>query len=182
EKASFHGQDFAQFREWDYQSQLEWFLPEKYENHAIFQKFVMDLNKFYLKNSPLWENDDSWKGFSWISNDDYKQSVIAFRRIDDSRDELITVCNFVPVVRNDYKIGVPEKGTYYEVFNSSSEKYGGDEISNKSVKSIRFPIHGFENAISLNIPPLSVIFLKKRKTLKTAADISRQKNKPSVQQ
>ncbi len=163
-KLLFMGQEFAQFREWDYEKQLEWFLPEKHDNHRLFKEFVRDLNKFYLKSSPLWENDDSWKGFSWISNDDYRQSVIAFRRIDDNDNELICVCNFVPVARNDYKIGVPEKGTYYEVFNSSSGKYGGDEISNGSVKTLKFPLHGFDNAISLNIPPLSVIFLKKRKS------------------
>jgi len=163
-KLMFMGQEFAQFREWDFENQLEWFLVEKYENHKNFQEFVKALNIFYKNSSPLWQNDDSWEGFKWVSHNDYKQSIIAFRRIDDEQNELITVCNFVPVGRNNYKIGVPEKGTYIEAFNSTWAKFGGNEITNKSVKSEEYSMHDYDNSISINIPPLSVLFFKKRKS------------------
>lgn len=162
-KLIFMGQEFAQFVEWNYKTQLEWFLVDKFDNHRNFQNFVRDINRFYKNNPPLWQCDDSWEGFTWISSDDYKQSIIAFRRVDDDKNEIIVVCNFVPVARSDYRIGVPQKGTYYEVFNSSSAKYGGSEVSGKSFKSQIIPMHGYDNSISMSIPPLSVVYLKKRK-------------------
>lgn len=94
-KLLFMGQEFGQMKEWDYKSQLDWNLMD-FESHRDLLSFSEKLNKFYVENSPLWQDDDSWSGFSWISNDDYKQSVIAFRRIDDNGDEIIAVCNFVP--------------------------------------------------------------------------------------
>ncbi len=174
-KLMFMGQEIAQFREWDYENSLEWFLPEKYENHAMYQSFVKDLNKFYLKNAPLWQNDDSWEGFQWISNDDYKQSIIAFRRIDDEQNELITVCNFVPVSREEYRIGVPEKGTYYEVLNSTDSKYGGENMLNTPMKAQSIPMHGYDYSISIKIPALSAIYIKKRKTAKKTTKSKSQK-------
>lgn len=163
-KLLFMGQEFAQFREWDFENSLEWFMIEEYENHRIFQSFVKDLNNFYLKNSSLWQNDDSWDGFQWISHDDYKQSIIAFRRIDDDKNELIAVCNFVPVAREEYRIGVPEMGTYYEAFSSNSEKYGGEGTVNNSIKAEPVPMHGYDYSIKIKIPALSTFFIKKRKT------------------
>ena len=163
-KLMFMGQEIAQFREWDYENSLEWFLVDEFDNHKNFQQFVKALNSFYVKNSPLWQNDDSWEGFQWISHNDYKQSIIAFRRIDDDKNELISICNFVPVTRDDYRIGVPEKGTYYEVFNSTSEKYGGEGITNGNMKAEFIPMHGYDYSISVKIPALSSMFIKKRKT------------------
>ena len=119
-KMLFMGCEFAQFKEWDYKSGLEWFMVDEFENHRNFQTFVKNLNKFYLDNPPMWTEDYSWDGFKWISADDYKQSIIVFRRVDDSGKEVIAVCNFVPVERKGYRFGVPYKGTYTEVFNSSS--------------------------------------------------------------
>lgn len=158
-KLLFMGQEFAQMKEWDFQSQLDWSLMD-FESHRNMLKFSEKLNKFYLENSPLWENDDNWDGFHWISNDDYKQSVIAFRRIDDKGEEIIAVCNFVPVERKDYKIGVPQKGRYKVVFNSDSKDFGGSGITGNYVKTDYYLMHGFENSLSLNLAPLSVIYLK----------------------
>lgn len=158
-KLLFMGQEFAQIEEWNYKTQLDWSVLEK-EEHKIMKKFVCDLNKFYLNNSPLWQNDDSWNGFAWISHDDYKQSVISFRRIDDNNDEIIPVCNFVPVMREDYKIGVPQKGTYKIVFSTDDKIYGGESTINTKVKTIDEPMHGYEQCISLKIPPLTVMYLK----------------------
>nr|MDE7104752.1 alpha amylase C-terminal domain-containing protein [Ruminococcus sp.] len=158
-KLLFMGQEFAQKNEWNYQTQLDWGLLNVKE-HSTMLKFSEKLNKFYAENSPLWQNDDSWSGFSWISNDDNKQSVIAFRRIDDNGNEIIAVCNFVPVQRENYRIGVPKKGTYKVVFNTDSTEFGGKGASVKSYKSEKEPMHGFEDSISMTLAPLSVMYLK----------------------
>ena len=159
-KLLFMGQEFAQYNEWNFKTQLDWDLPKENEYNGRISKFTEKLNKFYLENSPLWENDDSWNGFSWISNDDYKQSVIAFRRIDDSGNEIIAVCNFVPVQREDYRIGVPRKGTYKVVFNTDAPEFGGKGASAKSYRSEKEPMHGFDESISMTLAPLSVMYLK----------------------
>ncbi|HRR76177.1 MAG TPA: 1,4-alpha-glucan branching protein GlgB [Ruminococcus sp.] len=158
-KLLFMGQEFGQMKEWDYKSELDWGILD-FDSHKNLLKFSEKLNKFYLENSPLWQNDDSWDGFSWISNDDYKQSVIAFRRIDDNGDELITVCNFVPVERRDYRIGVPFKGKYKLVFNTDATEFGGSGVTEKSFKSDSIGMHGFDESISMTLAPLSVIYLK----------------------
>ena len=162
-KLIFMGSEFSQFIEWDYRKELDWLLLD-YDQHRKQQAFFRDLNHFYLENSPLWEIDFSWEGFSWISNDDYTQSVIAFRRMDREGRELIAVCNFLPVRRDDYRIGVPNDGTYEEVFTSDSVKYGGSGITNgNAIVSSQPGMHGCEQSVSLTLPPLSVIFLKCRK-------------------
>ncbi len=158
-KLLFMGQEFGQMNEWNYESQLDWGLMD-FDSHRNLLKFSEKLNKFYLENSPFWENDDSWNGFSWISNDDYKQSVIAFRRVDDEGNDIIIVCNFVPVERRDYKIGVPQKGRYKLVFNTDAAEFGGTGVTEKSFKTSHYAMHGFEESISMTLAPLSVIYLK----------------------
>ncbi|MCR5016677.1 MAG: 1,4-alpha-glucan branching protein GlgB [Ruminococcus sp.] len=158
-KLLFMGQEFGQMNEWNYKRQLDWDLIN-FDAHRDLLKFNEKLNKFYAENAPLWQNDDSWGGFSWISNDDYKQSVIAFRRIDDNGEEIIAVCNFVPVERRDYRIGVPAKGTYKVVFNSDAAEFGGAGLAEKSYKSEAIGMHGFDDSISLTLAPLSVMYLK----------------------
>ena len=158
-KLLFMGQEFAQTAEWNYQSQLDW-NALKEDKHKKIHFYSEKLNKFYYENAPLWQNDDSWQGFSWISNDDYRQSVIAFRRFDDNGGELIVVCNFVPAERNDYKIGVPFEGEYKLVFNSDAVEFGGEGITSELMKSKSYPMHGFDDSISLDLAPLSVIYLK----------------------
>lgn len=161
-KLLFMGSEFAQFREWDFENGLEWFMIDDYENHRNFQKFVKNLNHFYKDNKPFWEIDFSWEGFSWISNDDFKQSIIIFRRIDKNGDEIITVCNFVPVGREVYSFGVPMKGTYEEVFNSTSPD--GSPVTNKPVRSKAVAMHGFDQSITIEIPAFSVMYFKRKKT------------------
>lgn len=158
-KLLFMGQEFAQMKEWDYQSQLDWNLMD-FDAHKKMLKFSEKLNKFYVDNPPLWQDDDSWNGFSWISNDDYKQSVIAFRRIDDQGNEIIIVCNFVPVERRDYKIGVPNKGRYKLIFNTDAVEFGGTGVTEKSFKTSHYSMHGFDESISMTLAPLSVIYLQ----------------------
>ena len=123
------------------------------------QNYVKELNGFYLDNSPLWEIDFSWEGFKWISHDDYNQSIIAFRRIDKSGKELIVVCNFVPVSRTDYRIGVPFKGSYKRIFCSDDVKFGGSTESIKiGFKSEKISFHGYDYSVKLDIPAMSVSF------------------------
>ena len=172
-KLLFMGQEFGQMKEWDYKSQLDWDLMD-YDSHRNLLKFSEKLNKFYMDNPPLWQNDDSWNGFSWISNDDYKQSIISFRRIDDNGDEIIAVCNFVPVERRDYRIGVPQKGRYKVIFNTDAVEFGGSGITESSFKSDSVPMHGHDNSISMTLAPLSVIYLKfsqvKKRVTKTETE------------
>lgn len=158
-KLLFMGQEFAQVKEWDYKNELDWGILQ-FDNHKNMQKYVSELNKFYQKTPALWQDDDSWNGFAWISHDDYKQSVIAFRRIDDEGKEIIAVCNFVPVERQDYKIGVPFEGIYNQVFSSDDKKFGGSGVENKNIKTIDEAMHGYDQCISLTIPALSVLYLK----------------------
>lgn len=179
-KLLFMGQEFAQYNEWNFKTQLDWELKENNPYNMNFMKFTEKLNKFYLESSPLWQNDDSWSGFSWISNDDYKQSVIAFRRIDDEGNEIIAVCNFVPVQREDYRIGVPARGNYKVVFNTDAEEFGGAGASPKLYKSEKTPMHGFENSISMTLAPLSVMYLKstaRKKTEKSEETVTKASEK-----
>ncbi len=169
-KLLFMGQEFGQFIEWKYDAPLDWMLLD-YDAHRQMQEYTKDLNKFYLKNSQFWEIDYSWEGFEWISNDDYTQSIISFRRKNKAGDEIICVCNFVPVDRSDYKIGVPVAGSYKKVFSSADEKYGGSGGVADSHASDKVPMHGYDNSIALDIPGLSVTYYKvpkKRKTNKNS--------------
>jgi 1,4-alpha-glucan branching enzyme len=161
-KLNFMGYEVGQFIEWDYNKEIDWFLLD-YEYHKKLNIFIKDLNEFYLLSSELWELDFSWDGFKWISNDDYEQNIIAFKRIDKTKNELIVVVNFSPVRRNNYLIGV-DKGIYMEVFNSDEVKYGGTGTTNEGpITSTNDPLHGYDSNISLTLPPLSAIFLRKNK-------------------
>ena len=169
-KLMFMGEEFAQFREWDYENGLEWFLVDEYENHRNYQKFSKNLNHFYLEHPQFWERDFSWEGFSWISNDDFRQSIIIFRRFDSKGNEIIVVCNFVPVERKSYCFGVPYAGKYTEVFNSSS--VDGTPCTNGTVKSVDKAMHGFEQSICIDIPAFSCMYftIKKEEIKKKKKD------------
>ena len=160
-KLMFMGSEFGQFIEWDFKKGLDWLLLD-YDAHKKLQTYFKDLNHFYKANAPLWQVDHSWEGFSWISADDSDNSVISFRRIDEKGKEIIAVCNFTPVERNDYKIGVPAKANYKVIFNSDDEAYGGEGRGQKDkIKWQKEAMHGFEQSISLDLPPMSTIYLKK---------------------
>ena len=169
-KLLFMGQEFAQFKEWNYQTELDWGLLT-FEKHKKMQDFVKALNKLYLTTPALYEIDFSYDGFKWIAADDTAQSIVSFRRIDKSGKEIICVCNFVPVTRENYRIGVPEDGSYKIIFNSDDEKYGGDGIlENKKITAFEAedePMHGFDQSINMCIPALSVIYLERKPSKKT---------------
>ncbi len=159
-KLMFMGTEFGQFKEWNYKNELDWLLLD-YPTHKNLQNFFKAINHFYLKSTPLFEQDFSWNGFSWISNDDYLKSVISFRRIDKKGKELIIICNFQPVERKDYRIGVPYSGVYNEVFSTNDEAFGGTgSMNKKNIHSEKIPMHGFENSISLVLSPMSVSYFE----------------------
>lgn len=160
-KLMFMGQEFGQFIEWNYKQELDWNLLT-YEKHKKLNNYFKALNHFYIDNPPLWQRDDSWEGFSWISSDDNAQSVIAFRRISKTpQDELICVCNFNPVKRENYRIGVPYWGKYKLVLNSDNADFGGTgEKMAAEYKAEDEEMHGFEQSIALTLPPNSVMFFK----------------------
>ncbi|MCR5121736.1 MAG: 1,4-alpha-glucan branching protein GlgB, partial [Ruminococcus sp.] len=160
-KLLFMGSEFAQAREWDYENGLEWFMIEEFEHHRNYQKFVRTLNHFYKDTPALWQRDFSWEGFSWISNDDYKQSIIIFRRYDKEGNELIVVCNFVPVARTSYCFGVPYEGEYTEVLNCTSAD--GSPITNGTVHSKPVPMHGLDHSICIDIPAYGCLYFTVKK-------------------
>ncbi|MBR3594299.1 MAG: 1,4-alpha-glucan branching protein GlgB [Clostridia bacterium] len=163
-KLLFMGQEFAQFAEWDYKRELDWLLLD-YQKHAEMQQFVKKLNKLYLKASQLWEIDYSWEGFNWIANDDNEQSIISFRRTDKSGKEIIVVCNFVPVKREGYRIGLPYEGEYKLLLNTDAPEFGGwgDEVKQKIVSEAE-PMHGCNQSAEFTLPPLSVLYYEFKPT------------------
>ena len=164
-KLVFMGTEIGQFDEWNHQEAMQWDLLE-FEKHKKLRTFFKELNKFYLDCKPLYELDTVWKGFDWIHHDDYTNSVIAFKRTDKNGDEIVSVCNFQPIRRDEYCIGVPKYGLYDEVFNSDEERFGGSGVVNgNNIKTEVMKIHGFDQGLSLTLPPLSVIYLRCAKEL-----------------
>ena len=162
-KLLFMGQEFGQFIEWEEKKQLDWFLLD-YDSHKSLLEYTKSLNRFYKENAPMWEIDYSWEGFSWIVSDDADNSVIAFRRTDEKGESVIVVCNFTPVRRDNYKMGVPEKGVYDVVFNSDDKKFGGNGSVRKRVYRTKAQgMHSQPQSVELSLPGLSAIYLKKRK-------------------
>ena len=170
-KLTFMGQEFAQFKEWNYKTGLDWDVLQ-FEEHSQYKNFVADLNKLYLDTKPMWEIDYDWSGFSWIVSDDNKNSVIVFRRIDSTGDEIIAVCNFLPQEHEIYSFGVPYYADYKEIFHTDEVKYGGDTMKLSTYTAECEPMHGLEYSITIKIPAMSAIFLKpvnKRSPVKKAA-------------
>ena len=156
-KLLFMGQEFGQFIEWDEKKPLDWMLLG-YDKHHQLQSYVKALNRFYLENPAMWEVDYSWEGFQWIVPDDNQQSVIAFLRRDKKGKMIMVVCNFNPVLREGYQMGVPTSGSYKELLNSDDAQYGGGGVTNGTVRSKKGAMHGFEQHVSLTLPPLSTLY------------------------
>ncbi|WP_288201325.1 1,4-alpha-glucan branching protein GlgB [uncultured Megasphaera sp.] len=160
-KLLFMGSDYGQFIEWKYDDSLDWHLLE-YEKHLAMHNYVRELNEFYGKHREFWEEDCDWSGFSWISCDDCNNSVIAFYRSGrDGQSMTVVVCNFTPVVRHDYRFGVPRPGTYVEVLNSDAEQFGGSNVLNEGAFTAEdIAMHGMDQSLSLTLPPLATIYLE----------------------
>ncbi len=176
-KLLFMGTEFGQFIEWDYKKGLDWLLLD-YEMHVLLQDYTRELNKFYKKNSPLWQIDYSWEGFNWIVSDDNTNSVIAFVRTDEDDEKLVVVSNLTPVLRKNYKIGIPQCDAYELVFNSDSAKFGGTgEKIKKTYKTVDGEMHGYKQFIELTLPPMSTLYFKQKKTDNTKKSDDKPSNK-----
>ena len=159
-KLLFMGNEFAQWQEWNHDQSLHWHLLEG-EPHAGMQRLVRDLNHLYVGEPALYEQDAFPAGFEWIDYSDAEASVVAFIRKAKNGDFVVAVCNFTPVVRYGYRIGVPDASAYREVLNSDSELYWGSNAGNLG----RIPVetrssHGRAQSIALTLPPLAAIILK----------------------
>ena len=165
-KLLFMGSEFAQFIEWDYQRELDWFLLE-YQHHRDFHSYVRELNHFYLQHSCLWQVENSWDGFRWIVADDSIQNIIVFRRMDEKENEMVVVCNFSAAEREHYRFGVAHHCSYTCLLCSEEERFGGSgRFMSGDIPCEDIPSHGFEQSIAITIPPLSAIWLAPQKPVK----------------
>jgi len=160
-KMLFMGGEFGQWWEWNHDDSLQWHLLD-YAPHRGLQQLVRDLNRLYRSEPALYEVDFEWNGFQWIDFSDADNTVVAFiRRGKDPEDFLVCVCNFTPVPRMGYRIGVPAAGRYRELLNTDAAGYGGSNLGNLGVVMAEpTPCHGQPHSISLTLPPLGVLFLK----------------------
>lgn len=159
-KLLFMGQEFGQFIEWDEKKQLDWFLLD-YDAHKQLHSFVKTLNGIYKENKPLWQIDYSWEGFNWLVSDDNSNSVVAFERIDKNGERIIAICNFTPVTRENYRIGVESRGSLTFMLDSDNVQFGGEgRNSGKRIYTRKVPMHGKEHSFEITLPGLSCVYLK----------------------
>ena len=159
-KLLFMGAEFGQSAEWNYQHSLDWHLLQ-YEVHKGIQTYLKELNGIYAAHPALYEKQFSPDGFQWISYDDHSNCVLAYiRKGHDTKNDLVVICNFTPAPRDDYRIGVPRKGSYKMVLNSDDPKFGGSSYKLPALKTSNKTSHGFKQSLTLSLPPLSVIILK----------------------
>ncbi len=160
-KLTFMSSEIGQFREWDYESSVEWFLLD-YEKHAKLQHYVACLNRFYLEHPALFECDSDWQsGFEWIDADNREQSILSYRRKDAKGNEVVILLNFVPVLREDFLLAVPYGGKYEELFNSDKEEFGGGNHLNAGIfKTEKCLLRNYGNAIRITVPPMSALMFR----------------------
>ncbi len=162
-KLLFMGGEIGQFSEWNYDSELDWNVLD-YDMHAKLQRYVRELNYFYLEQKALWEMDHCAEGFQWIDPHDIKQSVISFLRRSPSSggSELIMICNFTPAVHSDYRVGVPGPGSYREVFNSDRDIYGGSgQVNHGILVAQQQPWQNRDWSLPVLVPPLAVVVFER---------------------
>lgn len=160
-KLLFMGGEFGQWREWVHEESLEWDAL-KYPSHQGLQRWIRDLNHFYRRESVLYELDFEPEGFEWIDSSDWEGSIISFIRKGRSiKDIVLVVCNFTPVPRHNYRVGVPAGGFWKEVLNSDMKEYGGSGHGNfGGVEATPIPSHGRYHSLTLTLPPLGIVALK----------------------
>jgi 1,4-alpha-glucan branching enzyme len=161
-KLMFMGAEVGQYEEWNHDGGIRWDMLD-YEPHRRLQHFVRALNHFYRENRPLYEVDYHWNGFEWVDLHDVQNSIISFiRRAENADDYLLFCCNFTPVVREGYDIGVPDEGVYEEVLNTDAVDFGGSGVANQPLAARPAPRHGRPYSIAATLPPLAVVAFRKR--------------------
>jgi 1,4-alpha-glucan branching enzyme len=159
-KLLFMGCEFGQWREWDHDSELDWYLLQ-YPEHQGVQRLVGDLNRLYREVPALHEQDCQPQGFQWLIGDDAQNSVYAWLRWSSSGEPVLVVANFTPVPREGYRIGVPFGERWQELLNSDAELYAGSNVGNLgAVASEAVASHGQPLSLALNLPPLGVLIMK----------------------
>ena len=161
-KLFFMGGEIGQWREWSEARSLDWHLLED-PLHAGMQRWMRDLNAAYRDEAALWEEDFSYEGFEWVDFHDVEQTVLSFlRKGKTPGDEVLVVCNFTPIPRHQYRVGVPRAGRWREVLNSDAQAYGGSNVGNGGgVEAEAFPAQGREHSVVLTLPPLGFLMLKR---------------------
>ena len=161
-KLCFMGAELGQFTEWNFNKDIDWTVLD-FEMHQKINLFYKELNHFYKQHPELWSDDLSWSGYQWIQPDDADASVLAFRRIDPKTgNELIVTLNFTPVCRDDYRLGLPEAGTYEPLFCSDDWRYGGTNQLPHEVTSEPVGFREYANSGLFRIPPMSVTFYARK--------------------
>ncbi|MEM9362308.1 MAG: 1,4-alpha-glucan branching protein GlgB [Bacteroidota bacterium] len=156
----FMGGEFGQSSEWDFQNSLDWHLTQ-YDFHSGIQETIKDLNKLYKESPALHEKQFSPEGFQWIEYNDQENTVISYKRMGNSpEDDLIVICNFTPVPRENYRVGVHKNKQMKLLFNSDDTKYSGSGIGKKTLKPSAKEWNGCPKSVNLTLPPLSVIVYK----------------------
>jgi len=160
-KLLFMGGEFGQWREWNHDQSLDWHLLE-YAPHQGMQRWVQDLNRLYRSEPALYQRDFDMGGFEWADLHDWENSVISFfRKGEDPDDIMLIVCNFTPLLRANYRVGVPRGGFWSEALNSDALTYGGSGQGNLGgMEAAPVPAHGRYHSVSLTLPPLGVVYLK----------------------
>ena len=163
-KLLFMGGEFGQWNEWNFDESLQWHLCE-FESHRGLSRAVADLNRLVRRERALHELDFEGRGFEWIDCHNWQDSALAFvRRAADPEDFLVVCCNFTPVPRTGYRLGVPRGGVYDEIFNGDSAFYGGGNLGNAgAIAAEPVPHHGREHSLRLTLPPLAAVVLKPRR-------------------
>ena len=159
-KLLFMGCEFGQFIEWDYHKQLDWMLLD-YESHRKTKDYIRALNHYYLAHPALWQVEDNWDGFRWLNADDNTRSVITYYRADEKGKKSLVLCNFAASRWEDYRMGVPEAGTYRVALCSEEEQYGGAGFDRETLyRSEEQPLGQWAHSITLDVPPLSCMILE----------------------
>jgi len=160
-KLLFMGDEFAQSAEWNHDLSLDWHLLQ-YKEHRGVQALVRDLNHVYRTRKELHESDCDGAGFAWIDCSDSEASVLSYiRRGADPDRFVIVVCNFTPIVRSNYRVGVPRSGTYREILNTDSAHYGGSNVGNAgAIAADGAPMHGHDQSLAMTLPPLATLIFE----------------------
>jgi 1,4-alpha-glucan branching enzyme len=159
-KLLFMGGEIGQWTEWSEAKSLDWHLLDQGPNHSGLQHLVRRLNELYKEETPLYEIDYSWKGFEWVDLHDSQNSILAYARQNNSGETIIIVCNFTPVVREGYRLGVPEEGTYQEILNTDALEFGGSGVVNEARDSEPTAWQSQPHSIIFTLPPLAAVYWK----------------------
>jgi 1,4-alpha-glucan branching enzyme len=161
-KLLFMGDEIGQWSEWNHDTGLDWHLLDQDEgSHAGLQQFVSDLNSLYRREPALHELDADPAGFQWVDANDSEASVLTFLRLSRDGQVVLVACNFTPVPRHGYLVGVPFAGFWREILNSDAWNYGGSGVGNLGgVETLPFSAHGRPRTVNLTLPPLACVFLK----------------------